>query len=399
MTKRGVWTVGLVVFLLGAARAQEEKPGDDLVVHEWGTFTSVQSSVGETMVGMHRVDEPLPSFVHTLGGQNGRYKGLLAPPDGVTQRLETPVLYFYTDEPREVRVEVAFPQGLVSEFYPDVTAMSPGPDAEITVADGRATWEVQVEPGLVEVPPVAPDDIWAPSRHVPEAASVLAGGEAERFIFYRGLGDFEMPVRVRHASLERLVLANESDEDLEHVFLIRVHEGGAGLEDLGRLPAGAVLDEVPSPKELDFDEYLAEAQAQVAAALEATGLYPDEARAMVETWERSYFLTPGIRVLYIVPRAWTDALLPLTLTPEPDALVRTLVGRIEVMTEDEEWDLAEQLEGLDPGVGEDVQAGWSLVDELGRLAEPKLRRVEELLENEQARELCAMLIDYAHYAE
>src|SRR5947208_534222 len=33
------------------------------VAHEWGTFTSVQSSTGETMVGMAHEDEPLPQFV------------------------------------------------------------------------------------------------------------------------------------------------------------------------------------------------------------------------------------------------------------------------------------------------------------------------------------------------
>jgi hypothetical protein len=62
------------------------------------------------------------------------------------------------------------------------------------------------------------------------------------------------------------------------------------------------------------------------------GLSAAEATAMIATWRESYFQAPGIRVFWIVPRAFTDAILPLTVEPEPDALVRVLVGRTEVLT-------------------------------------------------------------------
>lgn len=39
-----------------------------LEVHEWGTFTSVQSPDGKDMEGLHHEEEPLPSFVHGRGG-------------------------------------------------------------------------------------------------------------------------------------------------------------------------------------------------------------------------------------------------------------------------------------------------------------------------------------------
>ena len=44
------------------------------------------------------------------------------------------------------------------------------------------------------------------------------------------------------------------------------------------------------------------------------GLYPREARAMVDTWRDSWF-EEGTRLLYIVPRATVDAMLPLEITP------------------------------------------------------------------------------------
>jgi len=37
-------------------------------------------------------------------------------------------------------------------------------------------------------------------------------------------------------------------------------------------------------------------------------------------------------VFWIVPRAFTDRILPITITPKPDKLERVLVGRSEVLT-------------------------------------------------------------------
>ena len=82
--------------------------------------------------------------------------------------------------------------------------------------------------------------------------------------------------------------------------------------------------------------FLNDARTQIAAALEDSGLTSEESLAMVDTWTVSYFHTPGLRVLYVLPRAWTDALLPMSLDFVPSRVVRTLVGRIEVTTPAEE---------------------------------------------------------------
>ena len=65
--------------------------------------------------------------------------------------------------------------------------------------------------------------------------------------------------------------------------------------------------------------------------LTEAGLYPKEARAMVETWRDSWF-EEGMRVLYLVPRAMIDALLPLTITPAPQEIARVFVGRVELLS-------------------------------------------------------------------
>src|SRR5262245_27648507 len=88
--------------------------------HEWGTFTSLVGSNGITQNGMYHEDEPLPDFVHSFGEL--RLEAALPPTPSpqptpprcprrsklcfdqaflsqniVTQKMETPVIYFYTD--------------------------------------------------------------------------------------------------------------------------------------------------------------------------------------------------------------------------------------------------------------------------------------------------------------
>ena len=54
-------------------------------------------------------------------------------------------------------------------------------------------------------------------------------------------------------------------------------------------------------------------------ALVEQGLYEKEARAMVNTWQDQWFAEEGTRVLYLLPRAWTDRTLPLQVSPRPTA--------------------------------------------------------------------------------
>src|SRR5947208_1368633 len=75
-----------------------------LLVHEWGTFTSLQDETGRAIGGINSDDEPVPRFVHNLN------RLLILKPDElppvfyqgaphchpcVTMRLETPVIYFH----------------------------------------------------------------------------------------------------------------------------------------------------------------------------------------------------------------------------------------------------------------------------------------------------------------
>ena len=63
----------------------------------------------------------------------------------------------------------------------------------------------------------------------------------------------------------------------------------------------------------------------------AGGLFADEADALLNTWEVSYFKSAGLRLFFLVPRAWTDRVLPLTISGAPPT-TRVMVGRIELVT-------------------------------------------------------------------
>src|SRR5439155_718255 len=66
-------------------------------------------------------------------------------------------------------------------------------------------------------------------------------------------------------------------------------------------------------------------------ALVAEGLFDDEAQALLDTWELSYFKSVGMRIFFLVPRAWTDLYLPLSVS-KPAQITRVMVGRIELVT-------------------------------------------------------------------
>ena len=81
----------------------------DFTVHEWGTFTSVVGSDGRMLPGLEVEEERVPNFVHSLAGFAPANKGWDRPVRGVTVKMETPVLYFYSASPQRVRV-ARFPE-------------------------------------------------------------------------------------------------------------------------------------------------------------------------------------------------------------------------------------------------------------------------------------------------
>ena len=112
---------------------------EPLVIHERGTFTSLQDEQGRTIGGLNVDEEHLPEFVHDLrpiyiGSSRvvpptGFSKGIATSHPSVTMRLETPVVYVHlppgqTSATFDLTAE--FRGGFLSQFYPMAQASVDG---------------------------------------------------------------------------------------------------------------------------------------------------------------------------------------------------------------------------------------------------------------------------------
>jgi hypothetical protein len=122
-----------------------------------------------------------------------------------------------------------------------------------------------------------------------------------------------------------LVVENRGAEEIANAILFERRGEKVGYRIGGALQKEAVLD----PPELSgtIDDLCRDLEGM----LVAQGLYQDEASAMVETWRSSWF-EEGSRLLYIVPPALVNEVLPLSISPAPAQTVRVFVGRLEVIT-------------------------------------------------------------------
>ena len=155
---------------------------------------------------------------------------------------------------------------------------------------------------------------------------VVTGNYMEKFLFYRGVGNFDLPVKMQSLGEGKFYVTNTGRDPIHAAFLVQVNDGKVRFTHMGKIAKEATVILSAEPQTL---ETLADAMVK---DLAADGLYEKEARAMVNTWRDSWFTEEGTRVLYILPRAWTDGILPMKLTPEPAQLTRVMVGRAEIIS-------------------------------------------------------------------
>jgi hypothetical protein len=305
-------------------------PDKELTVHEWGTFSTFSGSDGKNLE-FQPYDNDLPGFVHGYLPRNSK-----AGPQGGTISLETPVIYFYSDRAVTASVTVDFPKGIVTEWYPRAAR-----------TDHRLRWpEVKVEPK--EEPKLREEKY--PSRYYAARETDAAplriaaakdeekredfAAEQEKFLFYRGVGSFDMPLSVKAATAGKFTVRWAGKAPEGDLILVQVKAGKLRFKPFGLdKKEGGARANVQVP---DADATAKELGDALVKMLTARGLYEKEAKAMVKTWSSAWFGEEGTRVLYILPGDLTDELLPLRIEPKPAALTRVLVGRHDVLTPERE---------------------------------------------------------------
>ncbi len=281
--------LGLLAGLLGVAslhgRAEQPKTSD-MVVHEWGTFLAMNGSDGVGLEGMYHEEHALPGFVHARSRDQLRLPSVVI-------KGETPVIYFYTNQAQKVRVDVRFPAGIWTQWYPQAQIVGPQfmqTPRPTDLRDGRIRWYADVIPANtpgVSVPATSSDALWNFARDV-DAAYVCTqdttkgpgASETERFLFYRGLGRATLPLAFTADDGGTLALAPTDRFGVAHVFVLSV-DGTKGSYSYrcALLPGEKATGVIPSVGEAKpLEKFASELSEDLAARLVESGLYAKEAR-------------------------------------------------------------------------------------------------------------------------
>jgi hypothetical protein len=359
--KNKLCIIAILLFLVWMRGGAAEKWS----VHEWGTFTSLQDESGHAIGGINTDDEPVPPFVHRLD-----YFVLLRPseipgiffqgapschPD-VTMRLETPVIYFHPPKSatglQNASVRVTFRGGWLSEFYPDAGLTVPGLENGrfqfgrlLPNTESRLEWNNLKIGGDWPVTNTSAH-VWTSPRAVQSASVQTTNGESEKFLFYRGVAHINAPLKISRAAHSGELLFQSQLENLpvtqplpvRFLWLVDIQPGGKiAFRTLAPVSLSLNSNKYLAHTPADFapGDYgsgnLEKLESALESALVAEGLFNDEAWALLNTWELSYFKSAGLRVFFLVPRAWTDFYLPLEIS-QPADIRRVMVGRIELVT-------------------------------------------------------------------
>lgn len=315
---------------LGLMGSEKTPVFSGLMAHEWGTFTSIAGEKGQAVEWSPLTGSTdLPGFVEHF--RNTEFKlGLRG-----TVRMETPVLYFYDSREETVSVSVRFARGVITEWYPQASRVEPTAalyDASLNgkQPDGSISWDaVAVTPGLrADFPADSRANHYYAARQTastPILVKTPRGEQREKFLFYRGVANFAVPVTTRLTNGGQVLIENQGKEEIPAVILFERRGEKVGFRVWGAVTDRALLDPPELTQTVDTLDL------ELEGLLVSRGLYQGEARAMVETWRNSWF-EEGSRLLYLVPDGFVNAVLPLSIRPAPVQTMRVFVGRLELVT-------------------------------------------------------------------
>lgn len=337
-------------------------------LHEWGTFTTISGSDGVMLAGLQVEEERLPFFVQGHNHLNFQgMKSIVRPVANVRVKMETPVIYFYGDKRENVSVHVGFDGGTISQWYPPRTAgdvLPPlreeggdplakgfeiGADGNILIKEsnvldfgkkynGFIHWDAEIIPRS-EVDSslyfrTGETHNWIYPQ-VPDSNIVKVGDEYEQYLFYRGMGNFTLPLTLTVDSAETLTMDFKGKEKIPFALAFertngkvryKVFSDGLAADSQTQIAEGDGWTELPTSIESDRLIYK-----EMRTGLMAQGLTQHEADGMVKTWWNSYFGHEGLRVFWILPQNEVERILPMKVKPAPENQVRVIVGRSEVL--------------------------------------------------------------------
>ena len=214
---------------------------------------------------------------------------------------------------------VDFPNGRVTEWYPNSSSVQPSSSRK-----GWIEWQdVRLSKNSEPLPILGEPSHYYAARAT-DAWPLSSGQQNEKLLFYRGIGDFGVDLRamVNHDGVS---LRNAGAETIPEVIVFENRAGNIGYSAIRNVRDRATVSFSA------LNGSLNNLLGQLEDELTEMGLYRKEAHAMIETWHDSWF-EEGLRAFYIVPRPTVDALLPISIRPAPGQLARVFVGRVELFS-------------------------------------------------------------------
>ncbi len=395
-------TFGLIILLSNfyvPEKTQATVSPNDLVVHEWGTFTSIAGKNGMA-IDWRPLNETsdLPKFVYTMDETDGFRNTYETRLSGKTKtlakvRMETPVIYFYTKQEQEISVKVDFPSGKITEWYPQASVVNrqAGNNQTASSGDGINWGTIRLLPN--EQPNYLREvgySHYYPARETDAVALQVCNDdktkiEKEKFLFYRGIGKYGTSLSVKIDG-KNLTLKDKGTDEVKNLIIFENRGGRIGFKFIETLPKEITAERPETNKTIQ------EVYAELEKILVSEGLYQKEAKAMIETWKDSWF-EEGLRVFYVLTSKSANKILPLTVEPKPKETVRVFVGRVEVITPEMEQDVRKQvglLRSRSPQIREQAQV---YLKKYGRFYEPILKNILENEKDEKVRKQIEKLIN------
>jgi hypothetical protein len=313
-----VMGLGLALGPTSSAQAPMQK---GLAVHEWGVL-SAYNDLELANADMRAEWANLPKFVY--GQVDGRKVPVYNGP------IRAPVIYFHSPQAANLNVKVDFPKGKPAVWWPTTVTYGGGLRARDELPPTNLTWQVQLKAATQVQPMVLPKGHWMEALRAVQADDVFinqpygGGLQKERFIYYDGLIPLPKGLAITVAK-DKVSLQSQAKHpvydvtvvDLRNIRKIRV----ASIE---KMEPGAAVKDVAFT-EGDQAKWPSEPMALLVKQLAAAGLNEDEARSLANVWRKDFFETEGVSVFYRMPQEVYDQALPLTVTPKPEKVVRTLL--------------------------------------------------------------------------
>mgnify|MGYP006971706922 CR=1 FL=1 len=344
--------------------SEEDSTTEDALDEDGAEIGDTVSPDGQT--------EKAPYIVHEWGVlANERVHGL---PTHYESMDDKPILYFYTDETLTVDASVTFTAGTARETWPEVTLDSTVSWPALTLHPESCAQDHTPFPGYGEG---QCDNPWEEpceamglgNAVVADASCIEFEGVTSPLLFYAGTnseplipvtGSYALhPVEPAEVSVTFTPTAK-----FEGQFLVIYRDIETQYDEIGTpptthatydfafvdvpeaVPEGGisvtlhpqVVIDVNSSPELEFSTVLGNLEDEFTAKLQGHGLTGAEAEAFVNNWSTPMFgcwyqeghpsvpAGVSVTVIGVHQRSDFDAWMPLTLTPEPQELVRVLVS-------------------------------------------------------------------------